>query len=475
MPRSLLLSLAMFAAGLAGITVISPRVLVGQQPAPVTKEGSAAFRTVVRKTLPAVVSISPKRTAGEDRAELDRRNRARRFFRNEMAPEEMRRFLEEMQQGSDEEAGGFGSGVIVDPAGVIVTNSHVVGGSKQVEVRLQDDRVFLSQEIFRDPKTDVAVVKLNPAEAKNLPFAQFSDSDQAEVGDWILAMGAPFELRGTVTAGIISAKQRPLGVTMYEDFLQTDAAINPGNSGGPIVDLDGRIVGINTAIRSRTGTFAGVAFAIPSNLVSRVMSDLVKYGKVKRGYLGIQMGELTPEARGRLGLDSGIIITSLTEGSTPASKAGLQPRDIIVEADGKGLSSVDSLKKYVSDKLGAIVKLKVLRDGASKTVPVTIEEQPEEFGLARAGRPRAEMREQLEFGPAGFSVAATQGGVIVVDVKDESAAAKAGLEPGMQLVEVGGRAVRNLRQVEAAARASMNGLTLKVRGADGQPKTIEIN
>jgi serine protease Do len=436
---------------------VGPRTSAGDQPMPVTKESSATFRKVVKKVLPAVVSVTAKakpREAAERRP--DRRDR--RFFEIPQTPDEFRRFFEEMQDFEHPPIpqGGFGSGVIMSADGIVLTNNHVVEGADSVEIHLQDGRSFSSSEIFRDPKTDLAVIRLKKEDATNLPSAEFGDSRELEIGDWVLAMGAPFGLTGTVTAGIVSAKGRaPRELDlMYMDFIQTDAAINPGNSGGPIVNLDGQVVGINTAIRSTTGSFGGIGFAIPSEMAREVVPQLAKFGKVRRSYLGIMMQSAETPVLRKLGLENGVIVTDLTPGPTPARKAGLKPTDVILSVDGKPVKESKELQSFVTHAPpGSKLTFKVARDGAVVDVPVTVEEQPTDYGLKtqRLARRSIESPEEpeatavdklgIEGAPLTPALAERFGqkgeakGIVITNVKAGSPAEEAGLARGMIIVQ----------------------------------------
>ncbi|MGL5096162.1 MAG: trypsin-like peptidase domain-containing protein, partial [Planctomycetia bacterium] len=482
-------------------------------PEPVTKEGSQVFRTVVKKVLPAVVSVSTKakteaRAKGRKEGKEGERPDMEKFFRN---PEELRKFFEGNPGGLREflEEGvpdhppipqsGFGSGVIVDPAGIVVTNNHVVEDADEAIVTLQDGREFTTADILRDPKTDLAVVRLNPKEVGVLPYAKISDSSHLEIGDWVIAMGAPFGLRGTVTAGIVSARGRQLGASrsmMYEDFVQTDAAINPGNSGGPLVDLDGDVVGINTAIRSNSGSFEGIGFAVPGSLVKPVVDNLVKYGKVKRGYLGIVMGNLPEPVRRKMNLAGGVSVSQLTEGQTPARKAGLQSGDVIVKANNQPIRESRELQMMVSTlPAGQKLNLGVLRDGAEVPVVVTIEEQPDNFGVTtpvvRRASPKEEKKDAVSLDALGLSVAAvddatvekyelpvelTGKAVVVAEVDVDGLAAAAGLSEGLVVLQVEKQAVSSPDEVAAiVAKIDLaEGVLLKVRTPDGNVKLIVL-
>src|SRR5258708_6936229 len=296
---------SLFVGSVVGGLVLLPFTLQGQgqSPAPpaVPKE-MTSYRDVVKKVLPAVVSLESRAKPSAKAKQPKKRVPAD----DQQVPEEFRKFLEELnkQQAPDADDTpdlGFGSGFLVDPMGVILTNFHVVDGADQVIVELKDGRKFTSKDIHGDAKTDLAIVRIE--DSKPFPYLQMGDSDQMEIGDRVLAVGAPFGLTGSVTAGIISAKGRNLRLNMYEDFLQTDAAINPGNSGGPLVNLEGKVIGINSAIKSRNGGFQGVGMAIASNMAENVMRQLLKDGRVHRGYLGGQMQEIGPEVAAKLGLE----------------------------------------------------------------------------------------------------------------------------------------------------------------------------
>ena len=316
-----------------------------------------SYRDIVKTVVPAVVSI-------ESRA------KGRRPIR--------------VRPGDDQNRSveiGFGSGVVVDAKGVVLTNYHVVEGADFVEVRLTDGRKFTSKDIVGDRKTDLAIVRIQVDQP--IPALEFGDSDEMEVGDRVLAVGAPFGLTGSVTHGIISAKSRNLKLNVYEDFLQTDAAINPGNSGGPLVNLDGRLIGINSAIKSRSGGFQGVGLAISSNLVKAVMQQLLKDGAVHRGYLGVQIREIDVDLAAKLKVaeKSGVQITRIF-GESPAAKGGLKAGDVVTKIGEKMIRSGADLQKVVTAlPVGKLVDVAVLREGETVTAKVTVEEQPEDYGL----------------------------------------------------------------------------------------------
>jgi serine protease Do len=474
--------------GLSGSFVAGPMLLGQNATSPAVPKEITSYRDVVKKVLPAVVSIEGKVKA--NKTKTDQQSPRRRSRPDDpFIPEEFRKFFDEMEKRQldpDEiPALGLGSGFVVDPKGVILTNYHVVAGADQVEVQLKDGRKFTSRDIKGDRKTDLAIVKID---AKGqLPYLELGDSDAMEIGDRVLAVGAPFGLTGSVTAGIVSSKGRnKLNVNMYEDFIQTDAAINPGNSGGPLVNLEGKVIGINSAIKSRTGGFQGVGLAIASNLAQKIMQSLLKDGVVHRGYLGIQMTELTPELASRLDLKDqhGIIVGMVYDGS-PAAKAGLQEGDVVTGLAGKPLKDGLELQKQVLDlPLGKPVALNVVRDGKLKNLQVTIEEQPGDFGYARASRirpPRGE-KEDVTLDKLGVTVKdltpelaqqmgykGTANGALIARVEPGSPAAEAGLGRGMLITRVDKQPVDSATAFqEKVAKGSLEkGLLLQVHSPQG--------
>lgn len=274
---------------------------------------------------------------------------------------------------------GLGSGVIVDKDGYILTNNHVVKGADEIKVKLADNREFRGKIIGTDPKTDLAVIKIN---ANDLPVIKFGDSDKLKVGETVLAIGNPYGLNQTVTSGIVSATGRAnVGIADYEDFIQTDAPINPGNSGGALVNIKGELVGINTAIFSTTGGYQGIGFAIPSNMAKVVMENLIKKGKVIRGWLGVSIQNLTPELAKQFNIKDkhGVVVGDVIEDS-PAEKAGIQRGDVIIEYDGKKIEDATELRNKVANTPpNKEVTIKLIRDGREKKINVVIAEMPSDI------------------------------------------------------------------------------------------------
>jgi serine protease Do len=358
----------------------------------------------------------------------------RQFFGNDF----FRRFFG-TPEGREQTVRSLGSGVIVSPEGYILTNNHVVSGAEKLTVITWDNSRHDAHVVGTDPESDVAVLKI---EADHLPAAMLGNSDSVRVGQWVIAVGNPFQLMHTVTAGIISAKGRSqLGLADYEDFIQTDAAINPGNSGGALADLDGRVIGINTAINTPSGGNVGIGFAIPINMAKSVMNTLIKEGKVSRGYLGILPQDIDQNLADALGLKTtvGSLVGDVTAGG-PAQKAGLLRGDVITALNGQRIEdSVDLRNKVAMIKPGTSVKVTVLRNGKQREITVVLGERPETAGRTA---PAAPPEEQNNVEKLGLSVqdltpniAAQLGyeglkGVVVTDVQAGSAADEAGLQRG---------------------------------------------
>jgi len=324
--------------------------LIGQPaviPPVVMPRDLTSFAPVVKRVLPAVVSLEGK-TKGAPAATGQKTQLGGKA---PSAPPEV--------------DPGFGSGVIVDPAGVILTNNHVVADTDSVDITFADGRKLTTRDIRRDPKTDLAIVKFKPDRA--VPFLEFGDSDALEVGDRVLAVGAPFGLTGSVTHGIVSAKSRNnLKLNQFEDFIQTDAAINPGNSGGPLVSLEGRVVGVTSAIKTRSGGFQGVGLAVSSNLARFVVRELLTNGVVRRGYLGVEIRDLPT---------GGVTVTKVIPGGA-AARANVETGDVITTLAGKAVQDGRDLQRIIaSQTLGQATTLAVTRGGRSINLAVTIEEQ----------------------------------------------------------------------------------------------------
>ncbi len=354
----------------------------------------------------------------------------------------------------------LGSGVIVSTDGYIITNNHVVEQADEIRVTLFDKRSFKAKIIGADTKTDIAIVKI---EADNLRAAQWGDSDKLQVGEFVLAIGNPYGLSHTVTMGIISAVGRAnVGIADYEDFIQTDAAINPGNSGGPLVNIKGELIGVNTAIFSRSGGYQGIGFAVPSNMTRLVMNQLVDKGKVTRGWLGVTIQELTPELSQKFGLKSekGALVGDIAKGS-PAEKSGIKRGDIILEYNGKKISDVGNLRNMVAQsKVGSEISITILRGGKEYAVKVVIVELPKDIAEATPGN----VPEDSNFeGLSGLTamelsreIARQLGlhkdekGVVVVRVEAGSPAEEAGIRKGDVIQEIDRKRIEGLNDYTKA-------------------------
>ena len=365
---------------------------------------------------------------------------------------------------------GLGSGVIITKDGYILTNNHVVDGAKEVKVTLQDGREFTAKVIGRDPKSDVAVVKID---ANDLPTVPLADSGKVEVGDVVLAIGNPFGVGQTVTSGIVSAKDRGnMGIEDYEDFIQTDAAINPGNSGGALVDINGRLIGINTAILSRSGGSQGVGFAIPSNLARTVMESLVKHGKVTRGYLGVMIQNVTPDLAQEFKLkeNQGALVSDVVPNG-PADKAGLKDGDVVLSYNSHPVTDSRRLQLDVAEtKPGSTVPMEIIRDGSKKTLNVTVKSLPakgEELAQNNSGNTEdtgtlngvgvSDIDQQAH---DQFKIPDTVKGAVITQVDPSSAAAQAGLKPGDVIQEINRHAVSSADDAIKLTEKSDNKRTL---------------
>jgi serine protease Do len=415
--------------------------------APVNREAktTTSFASVVKKVSPSVVRVDITGKAKDVPMEMGEGSP----FDNPM----FRRFFGDQFQGQGQarrgkmhtpREHGVGSGVIVTQDGYILTNNHVVENADKVHITMDDGREFDAKVVGTDPKSDIAVVKV---EATGLPYMQLADSDKIEVGDVTLAIGNPFGVGQTVTSGIVSATGRAMGLGLdYEDFIQTDAAINPGNSGGALIDAEGRLIGINTAILSRTGGNNGIGFAVPVNIAKNVMEQLIENGHVVRGFLGVNIQTMSPALAKQFDMKDtkGALVSEVTPNS-PAAKAGIKSGDVIVEFNGKPVQDSRHLKLAVgTTSPGTKAPLKVLRDGKEKELNVTLKELPGDQ-LAKNDKATAGDHDPLD----GVTVADIDSGsrqqfdmprdlkgAVVTDVDPDSASYAAGLRPGDVVLEI---------------------------------------
>ncbi|MFN6955717.1 MAG: DegQ family serine endoprotease [Acetobacteraceae bacterium] len=463
-------------------------------PAPaLAQRAPESFAPLARQLLPAVVNIQTTQALpaarpgqrGPEMPQMPPGSPFEEFFRDF--------FNRGPQQGPapnrpqpPRRGQSLGSGFIIDPSGIVVTNNHVIEGAEEINVVLQDNTTLRAEVLGTDPRTDLAVLRVRPE--RPLPAVQFGDSDTAEVGDWVIAIGNPFGLGGTVTAGIVSARGRDIRQGPFDDFIQTDAAINRGNSGGPLFNMRGEVVGVNTAIYSPTGGSIGIGFAIPSNLARNVVAQLRDGGRVRRGWLGVNIQQVTDEIAESLGLRNGArgaLVARAQEGG-PAAAAGIQAGDVIIRFNNQDVREMRTLPRIVAETaVGARVPVVVWRNGREVTVEVTLGELPAEpqqaavtptppaapqtvdlagFGLKVSGI-SPELRER-------FNLRAETRGIVIVEVLPGSPAAERDLRPGDVIVEVQQERVTTPREAEAVIerlrRQNRANALLLIENAQGQ-------
>ncbi len=467
------------AGNAAAETMTSPMALMQHQ----------SFAPLVKKVSPAVVNISVTQSAASDATGEEPDEGTSPDFRNSPFDEYLRRFFDQQNPNGQRHVfpqmpGGqahriaLGSGFIIDPSGYVVTNSHVVGDASKVEVTLQDDSKYPAKIIGRDSKTDIALLKIKAD--KPLPYVTFGDSSKAQVGDWVMAVGNPFGLGGTVTTGIISARGRDIHSGPFDDFLQIDAPINRGNSGGPTFNLDGQVIGINTAIYSPNGGSVGIGFAVPSNLAKTVVAQLEEHGKVSRGWLGVQIQEVTPAIAASLGLqgEHGALVAVVTSDS-PGAKAGLKQGDVILMFNGNEVSHLRDLPRLVAETApDTAAKMKVWRNGQTVELQATLGELPtnnEQVASATGGR---EQDDSARADALGMHLAPLDSqlrrelhtgkevqGVVITRVDPGSVAADVGLSDGDVVVAINQQPVETPQEAaaklkEAAASPKKSALLL---------------
>jgi serine protease Do len=428
------------------------------------KRASRAFSDVAKQAIPGVVFIQVEKVVEMGGAQGPYLNDPFGFFGDDF----MERFFGgRPQRGTPRrrrQVMGQGSGFLVSKDGYILTNNHVVGDADRIIVTLHDGREFTATRIGSDPKSEVAVIRI---EGNDFPYLELGDSDALEIGEWVIAIGNPFGLSETLTVGVVSAKGRSnIGIAEYEDFIQTDAAINPGNSGGPMLNLEGKAVGINTAIYSQSGGYMGIGFAVPINMAKAIKNQLVATGSVVRGFLGIQLNpqEMDEDLAASFGLPraGGILVAEVIPES-PAERAGLEAGDIILALDGEPVSDSGAFRNRVAMlEPDTEVELRVFRNGKEIELDVTIGTLPEDGMATGSGRTAEEIG--LSIQDLNAELARRFGfdydeGVMITGVQPGSAAAQAGLRAGFLITAVDGTAVQNTREFyDALAAAEKNGL-----------------
>jgi len=445
-----------------------------------------SFADLAARLLPAVVNVSSSQTitakngppgGGPEMPIFPPGSPFEQFFKD---------FLNRNRQGQRGQGGNggddqprperraqsLGSGFIIDASGLVVTNNHVIEGADEVSVTLQDNTTLKAQVVGRDEGGDIALLKVKSD--KPLPTVDFGDSAQSRVGDWVLAIGNPFGLGGTVTAGIVSARGRDIHQGQYDDFIQTDASINRGNSGGPLFNMDGQVIGINTAIFSPSGGSIGIGFSIPSNNAKNIVSQLREFGHPRRGWLGVKIQQVTPDIAESLGLKdaSGAMIAGVTDGG-PADRAKIRNGDIVLKFGGQPVKEMHTLPRVVADaEVGKQVPVVLWRDGKEVTVQTTLAERPTDAKLASAdvGKP-ADAAKPTDISGLGLKVAPVsqdlkdkfslqdgQKGVVITDVSPNTPAAERGLKPGDVIMEV--------QQGEVVSPADVQKQVDAARGSD---------
>ncbi|WP_424813524.1 DegQ family serine endoprotease [Roseococcus sp. YIM B11640] len=417
------------------------------------------FADLVDRVRPAVVTI----TATERVAQASGRSP---FPEGSEQDQMFRRFFGDRGQQQQQQPRGraLGSGFIIDAEGHVVTNNHVVRDAGSVKVTLEDGRELNARVVGRDERTDIALLKVDAGQA--LPFLELGDSNRARVGDWVVAVGNPFGLGGTVTTGVVSARGRNIGQGPYDDFLQIDASINSGNSGGPLFGLDGSVIGVNTAIFSPSGGSVGIGFAIPSNMVRQVVSQIQANGHVERGFLGATTQNLTPTLARAMQLPrpEGALVGEVQPDS-PAARAGLRSGDVVTKVGDENVANPRDLARLIAaSRPGSTVQLTVQREGQARNLSVTVAELRDNDGAR--GKPGREQREASRGGAVGVGLAplndqvrqqlnlpeSVRGGAVIASIRPDSPAAEAGLREGDVIVGVGNREVADVNQAVSAIR-----------------------
>ncbi len=448
---------------------------------PVAEAGAGfpSFVEVVKKEKPAVVNISTTKVIHKKGPGLSPFSGPNDPFREFFGDDFFYRFFGGIPQ-KEYKTQSLGSGFIIDENGYILTNNHVVENAEEIIVKLSDEREFKAEIVGRDPKTDIALIKIENHD--HLPVVNIGDSDKIQVGEWVLAIGNPFGVGQTVTAGIVSATGREIGSGPYDDFIQTDASINPGNSGGPLFNTRGEVIGINSAIYTPSGGNVGIGFSIPINMAKRIIPQLKEKGSVTRGWLGVSLQQITKELAESFKLPSakGALVGSVVKDS-PAEKAGIKRGDVIIEFDGKKINKMRSLPSIVAmTPVGKKVKIKVIREGKVKTLKVKIEKM-KDGELAKAGGPINNLGmsvQELTPDIAEQLGLETTEGVIVVRVERGSPSHRGGLRRGDVIIQINRHDIKNIDDYRSAMRKFKKGdtaLFLIIRGSSSFYAAIRVD
>jgi serine protease Do len=484
----------------ASFTLAAPVPFGAVAPQALARPAPDSFADLAERLLPAVVNVSSSQTVtakagpgvGPEMPMFPPGSPFEQFFkdflnRNRPGQGGNGQRGDNDQPRPERRAQSLGSGFIIDPTGYVVTNNHVIEGADEVSITLQDNTTLKAEIVGRDESGDLALLKVKSD--KPLPTVEFGDSSTSRVGDWVLAIGNPFGLGGTVTAGIVSARGRDIHQGQYDDFIQTDAAINRGNSGGPLFNMDGQVIGINTAIFSPSGGSIGIGFSIPSNMAKNIVAQLKQYGHPRRGWLGVKIQPVSPDIAESLGLKdaNGALVAGTTDGG-PAEKAKIRSGDIILKFDGQDVKEMHNLPRIVADSVvGKEVPVVVWRDGKEMTIQTVLAERPADDKLASADAPgggKADATKPTDITGLGLKVApvsqdlkdkfqlgADQKGVVVTDVAPNTPAAERGLKPGDVIMEVQQNEVASpadiQKQVDAARKADRKNVLMLIQREGG--------
>jgi len=479
------------AIAFAVATALALPAVAGFAPPAQARPAPDSFADLAARLLPGVVNISSSQTVTADKGEHPGVGPEMPLFPPGSPFEQFfKDFMERnKRQGHGDNAPprkmqSLGSGFIIDPSGIVVTNNHVIDGADEITVLLQDGTSLKAKLVGRDERTDIAVLQVTPD--KPLPSVTFGDSDASRVGDWVLAIGNPFGLGGTVTAGIVSARGRDINQGPYDNFIQTDAAINRGNSGGPLFNMDGEVIGINTAIYSPSGGSIGIGFSIPANLAKNVVAQLRQYGRAKRGWLGVKIQQVTPDIAESLGLkDAGGALVAGVEANGPAEKAKIRNGDIILKFNDQDVKEMKNLPRVVAETdINKSVPVTVWRDGKAVVLDVTVGELPDDQQAAATPEAKPEPSKAVELSALGltlapitadardkFQLAQDQKGVLITDVGQGTPAADRGLKAGDVIVEVQQEEVASpadvQERVEKVKKAGRSSVLMLVQSGDG--------